>query len=50
MASRYGQASAKDFLARRKSGKTKLEGADFVAAQSSQTPNAMKAAGYQLAQ
>ena len=50
MASRYGQAFAKDFLAAAAIGKTKLEGADFVTAQASQTPNAMKAAGYKLAQ
>ena len=50
MASRYGQAFATDFLAAAKSGKTKLEGADFVTAQASQTQSAMKAAGYKLAQ
>jgi len=50
MASRYGQAFADAFVAAAKSGKTKLEGADFVTAQASQTPDAMKAAGYKLAQ
>lgn len=50
MASRYGQAFAKDFVAAAKSGKTKLEGAHFVTALASQTADAMKAAGYKLAQ
>ncbi|MGZ5131364.1 MAG: hypothetical protein ACXWJ1_08670 [Caldimonas sp.] len=50
MASLYGQKFADDFVAAAKSGKTKLEGADFVTALASQTPDAMKAAGYKLAQ
>ena len=50
MASRYGQAFAEAFVAAAKAGKTKLEGAHFVTAQASQTPDAMKAAGYKLAQ
>ena len=50
LASRYGQAFAEAFVAAAKAGKTKLEGAHFVTAQASQTPDAMKAAGYKLAQ
>lgn len=50
MASRYGVAFAKDFLAAAASGKTKLEGADFVTALPSQTPDAMTARGFRLAQ
>ena len=50
MSSLYGQAFMKDFLDAAKSGKTRLEGADFVTALDSQTPDAMKAAGYKLAQ
>jgi hypothetical protein len=50
MASIYGQAFARDFVAAAKSGKTRLEAAHFITALAHQTRQAMEAAGYKLAQ
>jgi hypothetical protein len=50
MAARYGADFARSFADFAKKGNTRLESADFVPAQPTQTPEAMKKRGYRLAQ